>query len=638
VHNSPQGNQGFVRMFDGDRYDIGELDVFDHSAWKSGLLNLNADDLRSGNENGDLDFSWGSAVSLKGDVDILTARTPFYAGGTIINNQWNPNPYNYQYSTNTTNSQDYFKRNFQNEEITLSLPTHPEYRFFAGNWLVQDRGTQPQNASTGVEYQNNINRFTRENSLGLDGDISDKGQAYVEYSFRKFMDYSVGFPSTTLKTQPTKLNIPNQDVNSYKLAFRYNPSVNLSFAGSAITRARQNQFNGFTQFNYAGNLSTSYRPSKDLSLTARLYENAYQTHPNDGFSAGAGAIADDIDFLFLKGDFDARYTGLDNAVLTASYRPDYTRRSGAENWAINYSALSYQTGVIIPANIQYMEPALENTNQNFQAGLTLNLPHDVELELSEHYLMANRAAYENQPTMSNEPSVTVTVPLPQRVNLMGSFTDSRSENTRSNNIDFMSVKDTVMTGLNWSDIKGRGSLGFFYTFEEGTDSMNAWYGGSSSAFANIYEPTAPYNYKNNVLTVNGTAKPIEKLSLNGNVSYTDSEGTFLTSQVFDPYFTGTSAGSTFQAWNPTDLRIVRFGVNAKYDLSKQIALRAGYRRQSWIDRFNSANDGRSDSFDLGFNAKFSGSDVAAPLAKTADAFTRYIQDPLTHCIKKIWIF
>jgi len=112
----------------------------------------------------------------------------------------------------------------------------------------------------------------------------------------------------------------------------------------------------------------------------------------------------------------------------------------------------------------------------------------------------------------------------------------------------------------------------------------------------IHEAGAPYNYTNNVLTISATAKPVEKLTLAGDVSYTDSEGTFLTSQVFDPYFNGAAAGSTFQSFNPTDLRILRFGLNARYELSKRIALRAGYRHEAWVDRVDSTNDGRDDVF------------------------------------------
>jgi hypothetical protein len=616
VHNSPQGNQGFVRMFDGNRYDIGELDLFAHSGWDNALLNFNLDDIRSGNENGSLDFSWGSAVSLKGNLDILTARTPYESQGLVIDNIYTPHVI--PDHTGGTSELDSYKRNFQDEEITFSLPSKPEYRIFAGNWLVQDRGDQALVWDNAV-YTQSIDRFTREDYAGLDLDIGKNGQAYYEYAFRKFADYAQT-PTTLGLVPKTAFNVGNQDVNSNKVAFRYNPRVNLSFAGGFTTRSRDNKYNGFTQYDYSGNLSSSYRPSKDLSLSARLYETAYQNKTDNYFTKVNSLTSPaPIDFLFLKADIMARYTGINDVVLTAAYKPEYTHRSGAQNWiewahtsngVATYGAATYQNAIVLANNTQSNQASLDDTKHNFQAGITLQLPKDVELEFNEHYLMANRAAYENQPTQSDEHSMTLTVPLPQRVYWMGNLEDSRSENERSNLTNFKSTKDTVMTGLNWSDAKSRGTLGLFYTYEQGTDTIDAWFGISNTARGGaivtplIHEAGAPYNYTNNVLTISATAKPVEKLTLAGDVSYTDSEGTFLTSQVFDPYFNGAAAGSTFQSFNPTDLRILRFGLNARYELSKRIALRAGYRHEAWVDRVDSTNDGRDDVFDLGVNAKF----------------------------------
>jgi hypothetical protein len=420
------------------------------------------------------------------------------------------------------------------------------------------------------------------------------------------------------------LNVPDQDVDTNKAAFKYNPSASLSMAGSAITRVRTNHFSDTTQHNYGGNLSASYRESKNLTFSARLYGNSYQTSTNNawnyagnGTPAGAlGQAPNDIDFLFLKGDFSMRYSGLNSAVLTAAYKPEMTRRSGAENWTQSYSqalALPYQNQTLPAVNSQSQGPALQDNKNTFEAGLAFTLAHDVELDLREKYMYADVAAYENSPTLDNEHNVAVAVPLPQNMFWMGDFTDSRSQNQRANLTNFQSTKDTFMTGLNWSDAKGRGSLGLFYTFEDGTDTIDAWFGATPNtshtptpAYVTnlINEPNAPYNYTNHVLSVSATAKPVEKLNLTGDLSFTNSVGTFLTSQVFDPYFTGAAAGSSFEAFNPTDLQIVRFGINARYEVNKWIALRAGYRHEAWVDREDSLNDGRDDIYNLGVSAKF----------------------------------
>ena len=157
--------------------------------------------------------------------------------------------------------------------------------------------------------------------------------------------------------------------------------------------------------------------------------------------------------------------------------------------------------------------------------------------------------------------------------------------------------------VSWSAPKGKGSLNFNYAYEHGTDSINAWFGASGTNKPINY-PTAPYKYQNNVLSASATAKPTQKLTLNGDVSYTDSNGAFLISQVFDPYFTGTGVGQTAQSLNPTDVRILRWGLGARYMLTKYLSARADFKQESWIDRFNSANDGRDDIFSVGLNATF----------------------------------
>jgi len=603
VHSTEQGpSQAFNRRWDGKRYDIGEFDLDLHTSLEKALLDLELGDLRSTTERGALDFSWGSAVTLKGDFDRLVHREDFLFNGLVINGQWQPSN---AVTFKNPGISNVVKRDFQEESLDLSLPDHPEYRLFGGQWLQHQYGDRALTISNAV-YSQGVDNYTREINAGVDADITDKGQLYYEYVFRKFENNA---PTVASKTGFW----PANDMTANKIAFRYNPSRSLSLAGGALERQRYSQYNGLTQYTYAGNLSAAYRPTKDISFSARLYDRSVQNNLKTGYPAAPpSSPGTAIDFLFLKGDFDARYTGIHNAILDASYRLESTQRKNAGQWVELFNDpknIVYQDVTISANNTQSNAAAVQDTRHNFQGRITLQLPKDVELEFGEKYLMANRGAYENSPTLSNEPCVNITVPLPQRLIWTGDFTDSRSENQRSNLTNFKSTKDTFMTGLNWSEAKGRGSVGLFYTFEEGTDSINAWFGMSNTARGGnnvtplINEPAAPYNYKNHVFSVSATAKPVQKLSVTGDASYTDSEGTFLTSQVFDPYFTS-APGSTFQSFNPTDLRILRYSARANYELAKYVTVKVGFRQSSWIDRIDSINDGRDSVYDLGVSAKF----------------------------------
>jgi hypothetical protein len=633
---NPQGNQGHVREYDGNAYSMEEFDALLRGGWSNSLLDLGIKDANSRDDSGFLNFTYGSGINLKGNFEELTHREPLTQGGAVINNVWQPNTYFAMASTSPAFGQAGFKRIFQNEEIELSLnglipgmpavPGIPGIRLYAGNWETTSRGNQaiiigasPATTSLGPVLEG-IDRYTREDTFGLDLDVTDKGQVFLENAFRKFQDKSqtlTGYaPNVTAATLTSAaLNIGQQDTTSNKVAFRYNVSNQLSVTGGASTRHRINEYNQMQQNNYSGNLSGSYQPSKDFSVTTRLYESASQTRDVNVYPGGTTAPTPALNFLFLKGDLDARYSGLSFATLTASYRPEYTHRANALNWvqALNTSAglpVTYQNGIIQPGTGGLVNNvAADDTKHNLIGSITIKLPEDMEFELQDHYLKASAAAYENSVTLGNDQTGTLTVPLPENLYLTVSVENSQGENATSSLTTYRTKSDTYMTGMTWSDGKGRGSINFNYALETGQDTIDAWFGYTSTTVANdINAPGSEYNYKNNVLSVSATAKPIKKLTLTGNASYTDSQGAFLVAGIFDPYFqtsAGVSpSGQTIQSLNPTDLRIVRWGVTARYELSKSVALRGSFRQESWIDRYNVANDGRASMFDLGLSAKF----------------------------------
>ena len=611
VHDTDQGpSQNFNRRWDGARYDGAQFDVGVHSGLGSALLDLDLNDLRSGEEGGKLELGLGSSVLLKGDFSTLTHRDGFLMNGLMINNQFVPdNNVTYAVGMSTGFAQE-IKREYQEEELDLFLPETP-YRLFVGQWEQHEYG-QTALALSNKVYSESVSNYTQQIYGGVDVDVSDKGQAYFEAAFRKYQDNASSNAYAT-RTANIVGYQPNSDLTTNKVAFKYNPSGILSLAGSLVERQRFNRFNGLTQGSYAGNLSGSYRPTKDLSLTTRLYARGVQTTYVTPYAGAAGAPVEPIDFLFLNGDFDLRYTGYKNVVLSAGYRPQITTRSNTNQWGEVYTSTAFINGRSAGVN----QPAGTDTRHNLSGKAIVALPNDVELELSENYVNANAEAYENTPTLAYVEGVSLTVPLPQNIAWMGALEDSYSQNTHSTFSNFKEKKDTLMTGLEWSDAKGRGSVGLNYAYERGTDSTDAYYSisgqgvpitrGIAGPTLAVIESAAPYNFSNHVLSVNAMVRPIEKLHVNGNFSYTDSMGSFLTMAAFNQYLSGTQVGgrwTTGQAFNPTDLLIVHWGVSANYQVSRFVTARAGMRYDSWIDRVNSANDGTNTVYDLGLDYKF----------------------------------
>ena len=615
VHDTDQGpNQNLNRRWDGARYDDAWIDLGVHTGMQKALLDLDLNDLRSTEESGDAEFSYGSSVLVKGDFSRLDHRFGFLMNGLVEDNRFVPNN---AIVPGKLGSQvgdgDVVKRDWQKEEIVLSLPSHPEYRFFAGQWEQHKYGNEAIALSNKL-YSHGIQNYTQEIYVGLDGDISNKGQVYALGAFRKFRND--GEYANDLIAGGIVQFQPSNDVTSGKVAFRYNPSDKLSLSGSAIDRHRYNRYNGLTQYTLSANLNGSYRPTKDLSFTARLYGRSIQTNQNTNYigmsgqqcSAGSGPCTP-IDFLFLNGDLDANYTGIDHIKLAASYRPQVTIRTNTNQWSEVFTSTAFINGTSAGVNA----PAGEDTRHNFMGKMTVELPKDVELELTENYTIANAAAFENTPTLIDARTAAVTAPLCRTVVWMGSFEDSYSRNQLATFSNWTEKKDTIMTGLTWSEPKGKGSVGLNYAYEHGTDSLDAYWSisgqGANSAHSGapvpgiaIIEPSAPYNFNNHVLVLSAMARPIEKLRVNGNVSYTDSMGAFLAQQAFANY--GVPGIGTNQGWNVTDVRILRWGLNANYQVTKYLAARAGFRYDSWVDRINSQNDGSNTVYTLGADYKF----------------------------------
>jgi hypothetical protein len=586
VHNTEQGpNQGLVRRWDGKTYDIVEFDLGLRTGWREALLDLDLSGLRSTNEQGSLDFSLGSFLTLKGEIDRLTHREPFMRNGVVTNGRWTPNPGTTFDPGAQLTGKEAVQRDYHQEEIVVSLPQHPAYRLFAGQWEIHHYGSRAWSLSNKV-FRQDVFNFTQEYHGGLDADIADKGQTYYEFAVRKFHN-AAGSPATEQGVWPDRNLMTN------KVALRYNLSDRLSLAAGALARQRHSQFNGTTQSSYSGHLSAAYRPTKDLSLSARLYGRSLGATHNNVFANGGQATVRPMDILFLNGDFSLRYSGIRHAVLSASYKPKLTNRKNSGLWTSMYAPATYRDGTSPP---QSNGPAHQDIRHDLQGSIAIQFPQDVELEVGYRHLQANAAAYENTPTLSQSPSATLTVPLPRRLTWTAGFEETTSRNQKGSFTDFRRKVDTFLTGLTWSEAKGRGSAGVSYAFEEGTDKIFAYYYDRTNANA-MRAPDAPYEYKNHVLSADAMLRPHRRVRVAANVSYTDSQNSALGSQILSDVF-------NVQTMNPSDLRILRYGLNARYELAKNFDARGGFRQESWVDRVDSLNDGRNTVYDLGVSAKF----------------------------------
>ncbi|MFI5360671.1 MAG: hypothetical protein ACHQ49_01775 [Elusimicrobiota bacterium] len=619
VHDTDQGpSQNLNRRWDGAKYDDATFDVGAHTGKGSTLLDFDVDNIRSTEESGNLDLSLGQQLLIKGDFSRLTHRDGYIANGMTINNNFLPSPYVGFAQGMSTGTAAAVKRDFQEEEIVLSLSRMSPYRLYLGQWEQHVYGNQGLVLNDKL-YSQGMSNYNREIYGGIDADLSAKSQAYYEYGFRRYVNTGEDVPGIIIGKAWKDLNYQaDTNVTNNKFAFKYNPYNSLSFAGSVVTRSRYNEGNGLTQNTYAGNLSSSYRPTKNLSMTARLYDRGVQTSYESTYSGNTNTPAQPIDFLFLNGDFDIRYTGLDNIILAGGYRPSATLRNNSNAWAQVYPSTGFLNGGVYGLSGGVNAPAGEDTRHNISGKATFELPQNVELELSENMLRANAAAYENTPTQSYAEMISLIVPLPQNVIWMGSAEQVNSKNTMATFSNFTEKKDTLLTSLTWSDSKGRGSLGLNYAFENGVDSIDAYWSATSgenpasgtkqgTVYTAVLEPSAPYKFTNHVVSASAMLKPTSKFRINGNASYTDSQGLFSTQGAFNsliPSWGNNAPWVGAQYFNATDTRILHLGLDASYQLCKFVSARGGINYNDWVDRVNNANDGRNTVYNVGVDYKF----------------------------------
>ncbi|MDE2291802.1 MAG: hypothetical protein KGL53_06945 [Elusimicrobia bacterium] len=611
--------QGGVREYDGNLYNPVEADVWLKTDLDSVLIDLGVKDIGSSNESGRLDLNAGRYLGLESNFGILTHRQPVVSNGIILNGAWTPNR---QAHVNYNGADLLFKRTEENAKLWLACPKMPFLRFLAGFWQEQERGTQPlgydgKTASPGEDVTSQeIDRHTTDVTVGLQADVA-KGEVGYTYTARKFADRAPtavdsamtgsfsGYPNSDLSW------VSEQRTDIHQLAFRFPLMADLHTAGGVGYTERTGRTNGYKVRIVDGNLGALYAPVKDLSVSARLYDHVMNTEVNDAFAAVNNANAPDprMDFYQMRADVKARYTGIKNVALTAGYKPEHNYRRNGDQRPGDYSGdARYQDGTFQPTESELYGPAVEDTKQQFEVGADVELPADATLSAAYRLLTANRAAYENSPTLGHYKTVALYVPLGEETSFNVNWDGSSEYSHRSPN-NFSSRLNRLMFGLQWTQKEGKASLGTGYGFEDGRYRIDAYFGASNTAYNGnnvlnlIHEGNSDYSYKNDVLTANGMTKLPLKLVARGDAAYTISHAHWYVTQ-FDPYFTGAAAGTHLSDINPSEVRIVRWRLELAREVYKDVSARVSYDQQQWVDKYDATQNGRIGVTEVALAAKF----------------------------------
>ncbi|MFH1723484.1 MAG: hypothetical protein ABII00_02565 [Elusimicrobiota bacterium] len=636
--------QGRVREYDGRQRDGFETDLWLRSAFGNTLLDLGAKDLNSGNdgayanstwrhlnsgnESAYLDLNVGSPLRLQGDLGILTHRQPVVLHGIIINDVYlnaadaTPEYASVNYFLNRFYGPEdlLFKRTESQAKLSLRCPTHPA-SLSLKYWREGERGAQPFAYYNGNQYvtRQDLDRYTRDITGTIESGV---GEGHVAYEFmtRKFAENApTAVDSTDAGSNGIMLEkylniISDQSVRKHSLSGTYRLRPNLKVAGGLSSRTRERHETHYKMRANSAHAAVAYKPAKDLSITGRAYGRATKTEENEGhpmylydFPAGTNAGVDSLDFYSYKGDLKISYTGIKHVAFKAGYKPSHTYRRNAglhserETFA---NAITYQDGVSHPAYTIENPTEAKDTRHAVSAGVDFSLPADAQLELEAEWLTANRSAYQFMSTSENEQNATLTVPFGQRTHFFASGGTLLSKNDKASFAKFRKRLSRILFGLMWMDKKDRGSAGLNCSFEDGEEIFDVFYDEKDPAAGSEGQIhlAMPYQYKNHVISGNGTVNLPWNTSLSADASYIESKGDNLTLGVFNPYLTPAVTAANLY---PTDVRIIHWGVSAAYEAIKNVTARLGYNQSVWLDAYDGgANNGRAHvaSFDL--SAKF----------------------------------
>lgn len=607
--------QGFVREYDGSQIDVVgrqkdavETDIWLRTGFGNGLLDLGVKDINSSDESAFLDLVLGSYLSLNGNLDILTHRQAVTRNGTIIDGVWEPNGT----LTDLVSDQHLLYKRAEGEfRLRLAYPGHPSYRLVSTYWEEHEKGSRPLAYYNRVNHKKyvgvqNLDRFTKDISAGVEADIGKGGVTY-DYTARRFDERAStidenytgmksGFENKYLKI------VPNQKMNRHRIGFRYRLSSSFFVAAGASSRKRDNELNDFKLRSYSGHLSMAYRPTKNLRITGRFYDRIVQIDERTNFE---DYDHEALDFYSLKADIKARYTGVDHAVFTLGYKPEHTYRRHTKDATEHFmNDATYLDGTFVAAETHENKVESKDTKHKFHAGAGIELPMDAELDLNYDLLLANRPAYESSPTNSHDRGIMLTVPCPQGYTLMAGWDNHSSENKEASFTNYKRSLNRFLVGAQWVEKKGRYTAGINYGLEDGKDKIDVYWGdtntgyGCGGACQLRYEAGTPYEYKNSVLSGNVNANLSKGINVSVNSSYATSKAAMVTTKVDD----GTTVN--IPKVNPTDIRMFKWGVSVGYEITKDVTARMGYYQDHWMDKYDDRNDGRANVAELALSAKF----------------------------------
>lgn len=615
-----RGSKGQVQEYDGKLYFIGHGDVGVSNQGSRGLFDIQIKDIGSTEENAAINLDFGSSFKGGMSVDKISHRQNMTDYGVIIDSNPTGQAGLYTKIPNTLaitmvepDKNVLYKRTATEVNLALFSQTNSAQWISAQYWSAVKKGDAIGSYSGGSPSRLRFDRVYVDNTtldfvLGLGSNVTENGAMSLDLLRREFKDESAVLTYGTGATQQIRPAFPHTQMSAAEMKFRYDVSKKLALTAALTGRQRENLSNGYKMNAAVAAFNAAYKASNKLSLTARLYGRVVEIDETPGYQnwraqATMPANTHEFDTLIVKGDFAASYRPCEKALLKAGYRMEATHRRDAPSEIFTATTAFYTDGVYRAAGQDANSVANDDVKHIFSAGMKAELPLGVEAEADYKKLYANRAAFVNLPTRSDEASASLFVPLPGHVHasLLGGYL---SEGNRIGFTNYHQTRNTYRAGLDW-ETDNKVFVGADATYETIRYYTEGWLGISSNwpLFASGIQhvPGMGHYQKNTTAGLHGRVNLPKGFAVIGNGSYT-------WSTIHTPLniTSVNDATMTLRDSTPSDVRIARGAVTVEYTPAKYKSLtaRAGYRIDDWVDKYDNSNSGRASVTQVGVSAKF----------------------------------
>ena len=219
-----KGSRGQVQEYNGKQYFIGHGDVWLSNQGSQGLIDLDFNDIGSGEENGSVAVDLGDWFKASAKIDRMTHRQNMTDFGIIVNGQFVKIPTALSKQLFAPDTNMLYKRTESEVNLAVFDSRNSARWLTLQYWSVYKKGTAPNGLYTGgILYfaEANVDNTTNEISLGVGHDVTADGAMSLDLIRREFKDESaiVKFNPATAN-QAFRPSYPRTELTAAEIRFR----------------------------------------------------------------------------------------------------------------------------------------------------------------------------------------------------------------------------------------------------------------------------------------------------------------------------------------------------------------------------------------------------------------------------------